>query len=108
MPARRTAAAGALVCAVLAVAGCGSSSPGHASTRPGTTVPVSAGPSSSATAGSTRPATGTPTTSTRVSAADLAAVEQQLNTANGELQGSNAAIAGANVDTAKAQEGSAP
>ena len=97
------------VAALVLLAGCGGSSGSRA------TPPTPSSASSTAPSPTTRlgpAATLVPATQSTVagngSSAALGAVAQQLQAAGSDISASTSAIAGSDVDVAKAQEGSAP
>jgi hypothetical protein len=96
---RRVIAAGAALGACALFAGCGSGA-SHASPAP-TTVPATTVPARTAT---TAPLHG----SGKATGTQLQQLQQQLDQAGSALQQSGSAVNGADVNSGKAQEGSAP
>ena len=104
MRTRRRAAVGAAVCAVVASLAAGCSSGSASKATPITNSPAATAPSGSAV----RTATTVARSAGKASSAQLAALDQQLNDAGASLNDTANAISGADVNQAKAQEGSLP
>src|SRR5690348_11243365 len=110
MRCRRGTACAAVAIAALALGACGGSArsdtrhdtpPTHAPTTPARATVTTTTADASAAQSTTAPAR-------RVTPNVAAALEQQLSAMTGELSVANSAIAQADVDAAKAQEGTEP
>ncbi len=102
MDLRRVIAAGAALGACALFAGCGSGA--SKASPPPTTVPANTGTTAPARTATTVPGHGTG----KASGAQLQQLQQQLDQAGSALQQSGSAVNGADVNSGKAQEGSAP